>query len=67
MKHFPIRITCRYGEFNLVWDSRCGYLLFDAADPETPIGGFTDAQVEGATMSQLIALVEESLSKDNPF
>ncbi len=67
MKHTPIHVTCRYGTFNLVWYSHCGYLIFDAADPKTPVGGLTEAEVDGATMQQLIALVEKSQSQENPL
>lgn len=67
MNHSPIHVTCRYGTFNLVRYRDCGYLIFNAADPKTPVGGLTEAEVDGATMPQLIALVENSQSQEIPF
>lgn len=36
-------------------------------DYTNPIGGLTEEEVEGASMEQLVALVEKSQSQENPF
>lgn len=50
-----------------MYEDECGYLLYDEGDDTTPIGGLIDEEVEGASMEQLVALVEKSQSQENPF
>ncbi len=66
-KHKIISVTCKYGKINIVYEDECGYLLYDEGDDTTPIGGLIDEEVEGASMEQLVALVEKSQSQENPF
>jgi len=69
--HKIIPVTCKYGKINIVYEEvyegECVYLLYDEGDYTTPIGGLIDEEVEGASMEQLVALVEKSQSQENPL
>lgn len=65
--HKIIPVTCKYGKINIVYEDECGYLLYDEGDDTTPIGGLIEDEVEGASMEQLVALVEKSQSQENPL
>lgn len=69
--HKIIPITCKYGKINIVYkdvyEGECVYLLYNEGDYTNPIGGLTEEEVEGASMAQLVALVERSQSQENPL
>ncbi len=69
--HKIIPVTCKYGKIDIVhedvYEGECVYLLYNEGDYTNPIGGLTDEEVEGASMEQLVALVEKSQSEENPL
>lgn len=69
--HKIIPVACKYGKIDIVYEDvyegECVYLLYNDGDYTNPIGGLTDEEVEGASMEQLVALVEKSQSEENPL
>lgn len=70
--HKIIPVTCKYGKINIVYEDvyegECVYLLYNEGDDTNPIGGLTEEEeVNGASMEQLVALVEKSQSQENPL
>ena len=69
--HKIIPVTCKYGKIDIVYEDvyegECVYLLYNEGDYTNPIGGLADTDVEGASMEQLVALVEKSQSQKTRF
>lgn len=62
-----ISVKCKFGLINLVYcaDASC-YLLYYPTETN-PSGALTEEEVNGASMEQLVALVEKSQSQENPL
>ena len=43
------------------------YLLYNEGDYMNPVGTLSEEEVDGASMEQLVALVEKSQSEENPL
>ncbi len=68
--HKIIPVTCKFGKIDIVYkgvEGTCMYLLYNEGDYTNPVGTLSEEEVDGASMEQLVALVEKSQSEENPF